>query len=42
MLDAGTTGNFVVVNENFANIRPTNNPLKIITPDRNSMKSTHE
>ena len=42
MLDSGMTGHFIAVNANVTNIRPTTNPLNIIIPDGNTMKSTHE
>ena len=42
ILDSGMTRHFIAVNVNVTNIRPTTNPLNIIIPDGNTMKSTHE
>ena len=42
MLDSGTTGHFIAVSPNNKNIWPTKNPLNIIIPDGNTMKSTHK
>ena len=42
MLDSGTTGNFISVRANVANIRPTSAPISAVIPNGDTIVSTHD
>ena len=42
MLDSGTTGHFLSVNAPILNKRPTNNPVTVVLPNGQTIKSSHD
>ena len=42
IVDSGATGHFMLPGAPIINVRPTNTPIKIILPDGETIKSTHE